>query len=165
MTQNSSFNYIRAATSEAKLLKWSIFVLLMVFLAGCSSSRRIAISPETRLMQSYDQWKGTPYRLGGMTRSGVDCSAFVQIVMRDQFRIDLPRTTDQQMRTGRRVRRGSLNVGDLVFFRTGRSTLHVGIMLDRNRFMHASTSQGVMISSLNERYWSQRYIRGRRLSR
>jgi cell wall-associated NlpC family hydrolase len=165
MTQYSSYNNIRTATSGARLLKGSVFVLLMIFIVGCSSSRRVAISPEARLMQSYEQWKGTPYRLGGTTRSGVDCSAFVQIVMRDQFRIDLPRTTDQQLRTGRRVRRGSLNVGDLVFFRTGRSTLHVGIMLDRNRFMHASTSQGVMISSLNERYWSQRFIRGRRLSR
>lgn len=137
--------------------------LLLVFIASCGSSRRAARSPEARLMASYEQWKGTPYRLGGTTRAGVDCSAFVQIVMRDQFRVTLPRTTDLQMNAGNRVRRRSLRTGDLVFFRTGRTTLHVGIMLDNKRFMHASTSRGVMISSLDEQYWSRRYLRGRRV--
>jgi murein DD-endopeptidase / murein LD-carboxypeptidase len=138
-------------------------VMLVLFVAGCTSTRKSTKSPEARLMESYNTWKGTPYRLGGNSLSGVDCSAFVQIVMRDQFGVQLPRTTDQQLRTGRRVRKNSLRTGDLIYFRTSRTTLHVGIMLDKNRFMHASTSSGVMISSLNERYWNRRYIGGRRV--
>lgn len=139
-------------------------ILALIFIvAACSSSRRAMRSPEGRLMHAYEQWKGTPYQLGGTTRSGIDCSAFVQIVMRNYFRLDLPRTTSEQMRVGIRVRRSRVRTGDLVFFRTGRTTLHVGIMVDRERFLHASTSQGVMISSLNERYWRERYIRARRV--
>ncbi len=140
-----------------------VFILLMVLLSSCSSSRKASRSPEARLMESFQHWRGTPYMLGGTTRSGVDCSAFVQIVMQQQFRVRLPRTTEEQMRSGRRARRSSLRPADLVFFRTGRNTLHVGIMIDGNRFMHASTSAGVTISSLNERYWSQRYLRARRV--
>lgn len=138
-------------------------VLLIILVAGCSSTRKSTRSPEARLMESYNKWKGTPYRLGGNSLSGVDCSAFVQIVMRDQFGVQLPRTTDQQLRTGQRVRKNRLRTGDLIYFRTSRTTLHVGIMVDRQRFMHASTSSGVMISSINERYWSRRYIGGRRV--
>jgi cell wall-associated NlpC family hydrolase len=140
-----------------------VLLMVLVIVSSCAGPRQSARSPQAKLMESYEQWKGTPYRLGGTTRSGVDCSAFVQIVMRQQFRVDLPRTTEQQLTVGSRVRKSSLRTGDLVFFQTGRRTLHVGIMLDNNRFMHASTSSGVMISSLNERYWSSRYLRARRV--
>jgi lipoprotein Spr len=138
-------------------------VLLILLVAGCSTTRKSVRSPEARLMESYNKWRGTPYRLGGNSLSGVDCSAFVQIVMRDQFGVQLPRTTDQQLRTGQRVRKNRLRTGDLIYFRTSRTTLHVGIMLDKQRFIHASTSSGVMISSINERYWNRRYIGGRRV--
>ncbi len=83
--------------------------------------------------------------------------------MRDQFGIKLPRTTEEQLRFGKRVRMNRMRVGDLVFFRTGRKTLHVGIMVDNIQFMHASTSQGVMVSSLREDYWRRRFIRGNRV--
>lgn len=144
-------------------LRAGILLLLLVILAGCAGPRKAARSPEARLTQAYEQWKGTPYLLGGSSRSGVDCSAFIQIVMRQQFRVELPRTTSQQMNAGRRVRKSALRAGDLVFFQTGRRTLHVGIMMDNHRFLHASTSSGVMISSLQERYWTRRYLRARRV--
>lgn len=143
-----------------------LFVLTaLLILEGCSSTRKASRSPEARLMEMHDRWQGVPYVLGGTSRSGVDCSAFVMIVMREQFGINLPRTTREQMQVGVNVRRSRLRVGDLVFFQTGRTTFHVGIMLDNKRFLHASTSRGPMISSLDERYWSQRYLRARRVMR
>ncbi|MCC5926642.1 MAG: C40 family peptidase [Bacteroidetes bacterium] len=142
-----------------------VILVAAVILEGCSSTRKAMRSPEARLMEMHDRWQGVPYVLGGTTRNGVDCSAFVMIVMREQFGINLPRTTREQMRVGVRVRQSRLRVGDLVFFQTGRSTFHVGIMLDNKRFLHASTSRGPMISSLDERYWSQRYLRARRVMR
>ena len=140
-------------------------LVAVLILEACSPSRRAARSPEARLMEMHDRWQGVPYVLGGTSRNGVDCSAFVMIVMREQFGINLPRTTREQMQVGVRVRRSRLRVGDLVFFQTGRTTYHVGIMLDNKRFLHASTSRGPMISSLDERYWSQRYHRSRRVAR
>jgi cell wall-associated NlpC family hydrolase len=138
-------------------------LMVSMLLVACSGTRKSARSPEARLMQAYEQWRGTPYVLGGTTRSGVDCSAFVQIVMRQQLGVDLPRTTREQMNAGSRVRRARLKTGDLVFFQTGRNTYHVGIMLDSHRFLHASTSRGPMISSLTENYWNRRYLRSRRV--
>ncbi|KPP96093.1 MAG: lipoprotein Spr [Bacteroidetes bacterium HLUCCA01] len=145
------------------LLRTVAVMLLLVLIGSCASSRKSARSVESRLMEMHDRWQGTPYVLGGTSRSGVDCSAFVMIVMREQFGINLPRTTREQMRTGTRVRKSRLRAGDMVFFRTGRNTYHVGIMLDGDRFLHASTSRGPMVSRLDERYWSRRYLRSRRI--
>jgi cell wall-associated NlpC family hydrolase len=137
-------------------------------LQSCASTEPATRGPsprevEQRLLRSFDEWKGTPYRLGGQTRSGIDCSAFIMLVYRDQFNINLPRTTAQQLDFGMQVSANRLRIGDLVFFQTGRNTRHVGILLREGRFMHASTSQGVMISHLSESYWNQRFIMARRV--
>lgn len=154
------YAFFGAPSGIQKLL---MLVVLFGVFSGCASSRVAQNPVQSRLQESYNQWKGTPYRLGGMTQSGVDCSAFVMIVMRDQFGVKVPRNTEEQLRFGKRVRMNRLRVGDLVFFQTGRKTLHVGIMVDNLQFMHASTSQGVMVSSLREDYWRRRFIRGNRV--
>lgn len=115
------------------------------------------------LMQAYREWKGTPYVLGGASSSGVDCSSFVRIVFENYFGLELPSNTRTQLNAGTGIRRLSLKTGDLVFFRTGRKTLHVGIITEGKDFLHASTSKGVMISSLKEYYWSSRYLAARRV--
>lgn len=115
------------------------------------------------LMQAYREWKGTPYVLGGASASGVDCSSFVRIVFENYFGLELPSNTRTQLNAGSGIRRLSLRTGDLVFFRTGRKTLHVGIITEGKDFLHASTSKGVMISSLKEYYWSSRYLAARRV--
>lgn len=106
------------------------------------------------LYQQHEAWQGTPYRIGGVNRSGIDCSAFVQVTFRDVFGMDLPRTTEQQSRMGQRINRQQLRPGDLVFFRNGR---HVGIYLEENKFLHASTTRGVMISNMDNSYWSRHF--------
>ncbi len=75
----------------------------------------------------------------------------------------LPRTVDEQRKLGFAVKKSQLKVGDLLFFKTGWSSRHVGIYIGNNEFMHASTSQGVMISSLDNSYWKQKYWQARRL--
>lgn len=114
-------------------------------------------------MQAYRDWKGTPYVLGGASSSGVDCSSFVRIVFDRYFGIGLPTNTRTQINAGSGIRRMALRTGDLVFFRTGRKTLHVGIITEGKDFLHASTSKGVMISNLNDYYWSSRYLAARRV--
>lgn len=108
-------------------------------------------------------WQGVPHRWGGTTRRGIDCSALVQTLHRSVSGVRLPRTTRAQVRSGERVRKRDLQPGDLVFFRLEKSR-HVGVYLDRGRFVHASASQGVMISNLAESYWTRSYWTARRIS-
>ncbi|MFN1834698.1 NlpC/P60 family protein [Balneola sp. MJW-20] len=118
---------------------------------------------KSALKAAYDDWKGVPYRLGGYSFNGVDCSAFMQIVFRDYLSSDLPRTTEEQLDYGQSIKRNQITTGDMVFFKTGRRTLHVGVMVNEQEFMHASTSSGVMISGLQERYWQDVFLTVRRI--
>lgn len=112
---------------------------------------------------AYKDWQGVPYVLGGTGYEGVDCSSFMQIVFEDYFGIKLPRNTKDQIKVGKSVKQKGIRLGDLVFFKTGKNTLHVGVMVNSQEFMHASTSSGVMISGLQERYWAERYLTTRRV--
>ncbi|MCW2473446.1 MULTISPECIES: bifunctional murein DD-endopeptidase/murein LD-carboxypeptidase [unclassified Symbiopectobacterium] len=118
---------------------------------------------KSKLMDQYASWKGVRYRLGGDSRKGIDCSAFVQRTFREQFGMDLPRSTYEQQETGTQVQRSKLRPGDLVLFRAGSTGRHVGIYIGNNQFVHASTRAGVMISSMDEVYWNKRYQEGRRV--
>ncbi|MFY0683315.1 MAG: C40 family peptidase [Balneola sp.] len=117
----------------------------------------------TKLDEAFKDWKGVPYVLGGNGYDGVDCSSFLQIVFADYFNVQLPRVTGDQIRSGKSVKKNNIRIGDLVFFKTGRKTLHAGVMINDQQFMHASTSSGVMISALQERYWSDTYLTTRRV--
>ena len=116
------------------------------------------------LYQHYKLWKGTPYRRGGLTTRGIDCSGFVLITFKALRDARLPRTVDEQATFGRGIVPGELRSGDLVFFKTGAAMHHVGIYLDRGRFMHASTRRGVTISALADGYWRKRFWQARRIS-
>lgn len=150
------------------------FVLLTFFylLVGCG---RHAPAPTGNLSDSVvviaqlnsqlQHWKGTPYQYGGLNHNGIDCSGFVYRTFQDRFGIQLPRSTSQQAKVGNKVSRNELLPGDLVFFKTGRGEngLHVGIYDTEDQFIHASTSKGVIRSSLNNVYWKDAYWQARRL--
>lgn len=116
-----------------------------------------------RLYEQYQEWQGTPYRLGGATQTGIDCSALVQNVFRSEFGLQLPRTARQQAQSGKNINRSDLIPGDLVFFRTGHHTWHVGIYLEDKKFFHASSSKGVTISRLDNVYWKAKYWKSIRI--
>jgi len=116
------------------------------------------------LLDQYKAWKHVRYRLGGQSKRGIDCSGFTQVTFKNKFNISLPRDTGSQGQVGRRVSKSQLRTGDLVFFYTGRNVRHVGVYLDNQQFLHASTSRGVMISDMNDQYWSSRYWQARRIS-
>lgn len=106
---------------------------------------------------------GTPYRYGGTTRKGIDCSAFVLSVFGAVAGMNLPRVAASQAQEGDKIERENLQKGDLVFFSHGRGRIsHVGIVEEVNaegeiKFIHAATSKGVMISSLNDSYWGPKF--------
>ncbi len=107
---------------------------------------------------------GRPYSGASRYDPGLDCSLFTQEVFKDYNQTQLPRTSEKQFQEGRPIPRQQLRYGDLVFFNTtGYGISHVGIYVGYNEFAHASTSQGVIISSLREEYWGKRYVGARRI--
>ncbi|MGB5325969.1 MAG: NlpC/P60 family protein [Pseudomonadales bacterium] len=118
--------------------------------AAASSQRE----QRRQLEAHFRQWQGTPYRFGGGNREGIDCSGFVYVTFRDVFGVAMPRTTRQLAVRGMPVSKKQLAVGDLLFFKTGQRQSHVGIYMGEGKFIHASTSRGVMASSIHSAYWS-----------
>ncbi|MDX1472636.1 MAG: NlpC/P60 family protein [Reinekea sp.] len=116
-----------------------------------------------RLEKVYAEYKGSPYRYGGTDRSGFDCSGFIGVAYSEAFNINTPRTTEKISTAGIPVRRDQLQAGDILIFKTSVKQLHAGIYTSDGHFIHASTSQGVIKSNLNNQYWQQRYIKARRL--
>jgi len=110
------------------------------------------------LLEGIDNWYGTRYRLGGTTKKGVDCSAFVGAIYASVFGITIPRTARDQYRFTKRISRTELQEGDLLFFNTRGGVSHVGIYLQNNKFVHASVSKGVVISDIFEPYYLQRFV-------
>jgi len=118
----------------------------------------------TDLLEQYDEWRGTPSRLRGLDKRGIDCSGFVHVTFQSKLGSSLPRTTELQAQLGGTISKGNLQTGDLVFFRIDSNTRHVGIFIEGNQFLHASKSRGVMISDLTNPYWRSRYWKSKRLS-
>lgn len=119
------------------------------------------------LLDEIDKWWGTKYCMGGITENCLDCSAFTQILMRDVYNTNLPRTAQEQYTASEKLDDRQLQEGDLVFFHTSgrgkKSITHVGVYLQNNKFVHAASSGGVMISDLNEKYWQPKFRGGRRM--
>jgi cell wall-associated NlpC family hydrolase len=106
---------------------------------------------------------GVPYKLGGSTLKGIDCSALVKKIY-EVFNVQLPRTAREQFTAGKRVEREQLEEGDLVFFRRAGNRAHVGIYVGGDQFVHASSySREVRLDHLNAPYYSQRFLRGIRV--
>jgi cell wall-associated NlpC family hydrolase len=150
------------------------FFLFIFSSCGTSkySSQRRADKEIGKIIRYAGNFMGTPYRMGGNTPKGFDCSGFTQYVFKE-FNYHLPRTTEEQGKMGAKIaKKKDLKPGDLVFF-TGNNQRskrvgHVGIVVDVNgrgnfRFIHASTTRGVMISRDTESYYKSRYLLARRI--
>lgn len=110
-------------------------------------------------------WLGTPHRMGGTTKQGVDCSGFVCNVYKEIYGISLPRRSQDMEKVCKIIKnKNDLREGDLVFFnnKKGGSINHVGIFLDTDKFIHTSSSKGVTIGKFSETYWAERFRCGGR---
>ena len=115
------------------------------------------------LFQFIEEWWNTSYRYGGTGKNGIDCSALTGLLLSSVYGLSLPRTAREQYAKSEKIKREDLTEGDLVFFNTRGGVSHVGVYLTNEYFVHASTSNGVTISSLNDNYYSKKYIGGGRL--
>ncbi|MFT2007130.1 C40 family peptidase [Pontibacter sp. 13R65] len=127
---------------------------------------RLDYSEDKELLKTVTKWLGTPYRYGSNTRKGTDCSGFVTSIYRDVYGIDLSRNSHSMFSDVERIRKDSIQTGDLVFFRRGpnQPIYHVGIYLKGNKFIHSATNGGVKISSLKEPYYRSHYFAAGRVN-
>ncbi|MBW6497848.1 MAG: C40 family peptidase [Bacteroidales bacterium] len=117
------------------------------------------------LIREVSSWLGTPHRYAGNTRQGADCSGFVIEVFRAVYQTSLPRSSSDMASHTRNISKAQLREGDLVFFRTsgGRKVSHVGIYLSNNKFIHVSSTRGVMVSDLDEPYFVRTFAKAGRV--
>jgi lipoprotein Spr len=119
-----------------------------------------------KMLMEIIRYLNTPYKFGGNSKEGIDCSAFTQTIYNNVYSVQLLRSARQQYTQGLAVNhRENLQFGDLVFFNTRRRVIpgHVGIYLGENLFAHASSAKGVIVSSLDHEYYSRRFMGGRRM--
>lgn len=116
---------------------------------------------QKKLVAEAQDWLGTPYKYGGNTKKGVDCSGLVYHVYRNTFDISLPRNSAKQHDYCTKVKKSDLVAGDLVFFATNRGSRkvsHVGLYMGDNKMIHASTKRGVMVQDLSAEYYAKAYV-------
>ena len=130
--------------------------------SGTASEKKSA-AIEKKLLTSYSKWKGTKYQWGGDSKNGIDCSALTRRVYREVFNFELPRITKDQIKVGRQVSKHNLKPGDILYFRPEGKYNHTAVYLGNSLFINASSSEGVVLSSLEHSYWSKYFIHGVRV--
>ncbi len=146
-----------------------IFTILAFSLVGCGSFKKgTKLKPRDGVVYYAKGYLGTPYQFGGNTKNGIDCSGLIHNAFSQQG-IRVPRTVHELRKKGKRISIDRAKKGDLLFFRTTkkRKLTHAGIVVSTKKgvpqFIHASTSRGVMVSSLENSYWQRAYAQTRRL--
>ncbi len=125
----------------------------------------ISLTPREKILFEAIKFLDTPYKYGGNSQQGIDCSAFTLQVYQNALSLELPRSAREQYAVGEKISKDELQFGDLVFFNTRRRSNpgHVGLYLGENQFVHASRSLGVTVSSLENAYYKKRYVGAKRI--
>ena len=186
---------MKSGLFENKIKQLSVLLIASAFVVSCGSSKNVSSSKRSGktvaksenlrkldskfdgkvprstsdILKDAEKYLGTPYKFGGNTSSGFDCSGFTVKVFEENS-YNLPRRSSDQAEAGKNIDITDVKPGDLLFFATagGSRVSHVGIVHDIGpdgevKFIHASTSKGVIISSLNEKYWNKAYLRAQRV--
>lgn len=128
-------------------------------------SYNVPLTTREKVLFEVIKFLDTPYKYGGNTENGIDCSAFTKQVFQSSLDVELPRSTREQFKVGENISKYDLKFGDLVYFNTTKRSFpgHVGIYLGDDQFVHASRSLGVTVSNLNDPYYKKRFIGARRI--
>ena len=149
-----------------------VFSLVM---SSCSSSKTVVKnnkntnSKADKIIAKALQYKGVPYQFGGTTKKGIDCSGIIYLAYGSQ-NIQVPRVSRDMAKRGKKTSLNNVKKGDLLFFRTHkirRRINHVGLVISHKkgqiRFVHATSSRGVIVSSLSEKYWKKAFVKAAKI--
>ena len=157
VTRKNTAIITEIATSAIEKLSALQFKYAMMMNVDVESLKNLS------LLGFIDNWFGTRYHLGGTSKRGIDCSALTGALLLAVYGFNMPRTAREQYDATEHIDKGNLKEGDLVFFNTHGGVSHVGVYLENDYFVHAST-HGVKISSLDDHYYSKRFICGGRIT-
>ncbi|WP_046756534.1 C40 family peptidase [Kordia jejudonensis] len=170
------------------MIKKLLLLLLAFSIFSCGSSKKTSskrtvktktTTTRTSTKRSFNKtaaiietalaYKGTRYKYGGTTRKGMDCSGLMYTAFRSH-NVELPRVSYEQAKRGKKISKSAVKKGDLLFFRTNKNKKrinHVGLVVETKKgvisFIHATTSRGVLVSTLDERYWKNAFAEARRV--
>lgn len=162
------------------IYKTFIFIGILIAVTSCGTSKKIQANNPTsqtnysntsqadRITTHAKSFLGTKYKFGGTTKRGMDCSGLVYVSFLNEG-ISMPRVSREMATRGKRIKLKQAQIGDLLFFSTQKNRNrinHVGIVVSKSpnvKFIHSSTSRGVIISSINERYWNKAFVQARSL--
>ena len=147
-----------------------LFSLLFYFMVSLSSAQVMPIkgysddSVYRMKMKSFiSEWWESPYKWGGSSKRGIDCSSFTQKLFKEVYKVNSPRTSREQYKIGKKVPYDSLQTGDLLFFKNSRGIWHVGTYIYKGFFVHSSSHEGVHVSNLSEDYYAEHLFGYRRI--
>jgi cell wall-associated NlpC family hydrolase len=170
------------------MIKKLLLLLLSFFVLSCGSSKKTSTnrtaktkttktraskkrtaSKSNAIIATALKYEGTRYKYGGTTKKGMDCSGLTYTAFKAN-QVELPRVSYEQAKRGKRINKSAVKKGDLLFFITNKNKKrinHVGLVVETKKgvikFIHSTTSKGVLISSLNERYWKSAFAEARRV--
>ncbi|MBN1252105.1 MAG: C40 family peptidase [Bacteroidales bacterium] len=159
--------------SESKLSTVFISILLILNSCGVTNnntknfyaiySQKLGVqlngNEDKKFIKAISDWKGTPYRYGGTSRKGTDCSGFVSSIYKEVYNKNLHRNSLDMLKDVKKISKKNLKTGDLIFFKTsGKKVSHVGIYIADNKFIHAA-SKGVVINDLDQEYYKKAYYK------
>ena len=134
------------------------------FLISSTNFEKHSAKLHNALLKSFENWKGTKYVFGGDSIEGIDCSALTRRMYSEVFNFELPRITKDQIKVGRQVSKHNLKPGDILYFRPEGKYNHTAVYLGNSLFINASSSEGVVLSSLEDSYWSKYFVHGVRVN-
>lgn len=152
-----------------------LLLLFSLILGACSSSKKVVsksvkrTTKADRIVSNALKYKGVKYKFGGTTRKGMDCSGVIYIAF-DKEKIQLPRTSKNMSKRGSKISLSKAKKGDLLFFKTSKNKKeinHVGLIVSSQkgqiRFIHSTSSKGVIVSSLSQKYWKKAFVKAQRI--